>query len=72
MIRIDHVHTQDRHVSIKPDGVAVNATRVCQRRSRDPMADGWIWKESTITGVKTGWRCSECMVGLQRFTAELV
>jgi hypothetical protein len=31
-------------------GVAVNATRVCQRRSRDPKPDGWIWMESMITG----------------------
>jgi hypothetical protein len=46
--------------------------RVCQRRSRDPKADGWIWLESTTPGMKTGWRCPECMAGLQRLMEQLV
>jgi hypothetical protein len=51
---------------------AVKCARlVCQRRSRDPKADGWIWLESDGPAPKTGWRCSECMAELEHLYRRL-
>jgi len=42
----------------------------CQRRSRDPKADGWIWVQSTIPHWND-WRSPECIENLQSLVGVL-
>jgi hypothetical protein len=43
---------------------------VCQRRSADPKAEGWLWMEIEPGPPKTGWYCRPCAEELQRVLAE--
>ena len=39
---------------------------VCNRRSADPKAEGWLWIEIEPGPPKTGWYCRPCAEELQR------
>jgi hypothetical protein len=46
------------------------ARSVCQRRSADPKAAGWLWIEIEPGPPTTGWYCRACADELQRLLAD--